>query len=73
GAAHRIRDRLGSLPASAETDTAEQTADASRRALGEEDWSALFDEGAALSVEEAVAYALEDGRISGIEAAPYRR
>ena len=73
GAARRIRDRLGSVAASAERDEAEQTAGASRRALGEEDWSALFDEGATLSVEEAVAYALEDGRISGIEAAPYRR
>lgn len=73
GAAHRIRARLGSIAASAEREETERTAGASRRALGAGDWSTLFDAGAALTIEEAVAYALEDGRISSTETAPYRR
>lgn len=58
GAAHRIRTRLGAIAATAEREEAEKTASVSQRALGASVWAELFGEGAALSLEEAVAYAL---------------
>jgi len=60
GAANRIRTRLGAIAATAESVEAEQTASAGRLALGQATWDRVFTEGAALSLEDTVAYARDD-------------
>jgi predicted ATPase/DNA-binding SARP family transcriptional activator len=60
GAARQVRVRLGAVGAAPEQAETEQTANAGRRALGDAAWSSLVEAGRALTLDEAVAYALQD-------------
>ncbi|HEU5327316.1 MAG TPA: BTAD domain-containing putative transcriptional regulator [Thermomicrobiales bacterium] len=59
GAAHQIQARLGLVRAAAESAEIDQTAAVARRALGEATWSAQFAAGSALTIADAIAYALQ--------------
>ncbi len=63
GAARRVRTRLGAVSSEPEKAEVQQTADRGRCALGEVAWSAQFEAGRALALEDVVADALHaDGR-----------
>jgi Tfp pilus assembly protein PilF len=63
GAARRVRTHLGAVSSEPEKAEVQQTADVGRRALGEVAWSAQFEAGRALALEDVVADALHaDGR-----------
>jgi DNA-binding NarL/FixJ family response regulator len=57
GAAHAIRQRIGEVRFKIYDADYEATVEAVRNALGDEDFQSAWAEGAALSTEEAIAYA----------------
>ena len=57
GAAHAIRQRIGEVRFKIYDADYEATVEAARNALGDEDFQSVWSEGAALSSEEAIAYA----------------
>jgi non-specific serine/threonine protein kinase len=59
GAATAIREAIGTPQAIPERNAIEQAVVGARTALGEEAWAAAFANGLALSVDQAIAYALE--------------
>jgi predicted ATPase/DNA-binding SARP family transcriptional activator len=59
GAAAAIREAIGTPQAIPERNATEQAVAEERAALGEEAWSAAFREGLLLSMDQAIAYALE--------------
>ena len=63
GAAHAVRSSLGLWLPAPERGETEGTSAEGRRALGDVTWSELFEAGRVLPLDEAVAYALEDGGV----------
>ncbi len=61
GAGERVFDELGALPDRGDREVFEENKVAAREELGEEAFAAALARGRAMSVEEAVAFALEEG------------
>jgi hypothetical protein len=59
GAATTIREVIGTPQAIPERIATEQAVAGARAALGEEAWAAAFTAGTALSLDQAITYALE--------------
>jgi hypothetical protein len=59
GAATAIREAIGTPQAIPERNATEQAVVGARTALGEEAWAAAFTDGLALSLDQALSYALE--------------
>jgi hypothetical protein len=59
GAATAIREAIGTPQATPERNTTENAVARARATLGEEAWAAAFMDGRALSLDQAIAYALE--------------
>ncbi len=60
GRAHAMREEAGFLSHDVERGFLEDTERRGREALGDEAWDAAYAEGARMTLEEAIAYALED-------------
>jgi predicted ATPase/transcriptional regulator with XRE-family HTH domain len=69
GAAERLRSALGCRPAPAARATYERAVAAARAQLGEEAFAAVWAEGRAMTLEQAIAYALEVGTADSAEPA----
>lgn len=70
GAAERLRTSIGARPAPAARATRERLMAAAREELGEAAFADAWAEGEAMSLDEALAYALEEPPGEGIDATP---